>query len=59
MYHNQLLLTKFGTILQYVKNAQKTEQLTKKTWGQGWVVLVVSTKWRIHKEEIGNYWLKT
>ena len=22
-------------------NAQKTEQLTKKTWGQGWVVLVV------------------
>ena len=68
IYHNLLLLTKFGTILQYVKNdvnifivdynAQKTEQLTKKTWGQGWVVLVVSTKWQIYKEEIGNYWLK-
>ena len=48
---------KMMSIVDY--NAQKTEQLTKKTWGQGWVVLVVSTIWQIHKEEIGNYWLKT
>ena len=50
--HNQLLSTKFGRILQYVINdvncaaCQKTEQLTEKTWGQGWVVLIVTTKWR-------------
>ena len=48
---------KMMSIVDY--NDQKTEQLTKKTWGQGWIVLVMSTKWRIHKEEIGNYWLKT
>ena len=27
-------------------NCQKTEQLTEKTWGRGYVVLVMSTKWR-------------
>ena len=26
--------------------SKKTGQLTEKTWGRGWVVLVVSTKWR-------------
>ena len=48
---------KMMSIVDY--NAQKTEQLTKKTRGQGWVVLVVSTKRGIHKDEIGNHWLKT
>ena len=43
---------KMMSIVDY--NAQKTEQLTKKTWGQGWVVLVVSTIWQIHKEEEGG-----
>ena len=37
---------------------QKTEHLAEKTWGRGWVVLVVSTKWRnislLHGEEIGE-----
>ena len=33
-----------STVAQH--NCQKAEQLTKKTWWQGWVVLVVSTKWR-------------
>ena len=32
------------SILQH--NWQKTGQLTKKSWGRGWVVLVVSTKWQ-------------
>ena len=27
-------------------NWQKTGQWTEKTWGRGWVVLVVSTKWQ-------------
>ena len=48
---------KMMSIVDY--NAQKTEQLTRTTREQGFVFLVVSTKWRIHKEEIGNYWLKT
>ena len=48
---NQLLLPKFGRILQYwtvdVKSAaklQSIETLTEKTWGRGWVVSVVRTK---------------
>jgi len=27
------------------QNFQIIEHLTKETWGRGWVVLVVSTKW--------------
>ena len=49
--HNQLLMTKFGRILclarKWVKNApflQVNAPLTEKTWGRGWVVLVVETK---------------
>ena len=56
IHHNQLLL-EFGTnfvILNRwrqndVKSAawlQVIEPLTIKTWGRGWVVLVVRTKWR-------------
>ena len=56
IHHNQLLLTKFGRLCDYCDylwkmtsilqhNCQKTGQLSKKTWGWGWVVLVVSTKW--------------
>ena len=51
IHHNQLLLTKLGRILPYwtddVESAaqlQIIEPLTKKTLGQGWVVLVVNTK---------------
>ena len=54
IYHNWLLsnnLEEFcnmwkmtSTVAQH--NCQKAEQLTKKTWWRGWVVLVVSTKWR-------------
>ena len=57
IHHNQLLLTKFGknfVILNRwrqndVKSAawlQVIEPLAIKTWGRGWVVLVVRTKWR-------------
>ena len=57
IHYNQLLLIKFGknfVILNGwrqndIKSAawlQVIEALTKKTWGQGWVVLVVRTKWR-------------
>ena len=35
---------KMTSILQH--NCQKPVQLTKKTWGRGWIVFVVSTKWR-------------
>ena len=56
IHHNQVLL-EFGTnfvILNRwrqndVKSAawlQVIEPLTIKTWGRGWVVLVVRTKWR-------------
>ena len=45
-YHNQLLSTKFGRILGYGEMTSIIEQITEKTWGRGWVVLVVSTKWR-------------
>ena len=57
IHHNQLLLIKFrknfvilnGWRQNDIKSAawlQVIEALTKKTWGQGWVVLVVRTKWR-------------
>ena len=48
IHHNQLLLTKFGRFLWYVKNdingactanCQIIELLTEKTWGQGWVLI--------------------
>ena len=57
IHHHQLLLTKFGNNFVIMKrwhqNAVKSaawlqviEPVTKKTWGWGWVVLVVGTKWR-------------
>ena len=51
IHHNQLLMTKFGRILclprkwcQKCSLLQVNEPLTEKTWGRGWVVLVVKTK---------------
>ena len=51
IHHNQLLMTKFGKILcltgkwrQKCSLLQVNAPLTKKTWGRGWVVLVVKTK---------------
>ena len=51
IYHNPLLLTKFGRILfltrkwrQKCSPLQVNAPLTEKTWGRGWVVLVVKTK---------------
>ena len=59
IHHNQLLLIKFGKYFVIlngwrqndIKSAawlQVIDLLTKKTWGRGWVVLVVTcrTKWR-------------
>ena len=57
IHHNQLLLIKFGrnfvTLngwrLNDIKSAawlQVIEALNEKTWGPGWVVLVVRTKWQ-------------
>ena len=57
IHHKQLLLTKFGNNFVIMKrwhqNAVKSaawlqviEPVNKKTWGRGWVVLVVRTKWR-------------
>ena len=49
IYHNWLLsnnLKEFCNMWKMAqRNCQKAEQLTKKTWWRGWVVLVVSTKW--------------
>ena len=52
IHHNQLLLTKFGRILCLTRKWRKkcsllqvNEPLTEKTWGRGWVVLAVKTKW--------------
>ena len=52
IHHNQLLMTKFGRILcltrkwrQKCRPLQLKAPLTEKTWGRGWVVLVVKTKW--------------
>ena len=49
--HNQLLMTKFGRILCLTRKwrqkwspLQVNEPLTEKTWGRGWVVLVVKAK---------------
>ena len=55
IHHNQLLMTKFGRIWCLTKkwrqkcsllqvNEPLTEK-TEKTWGRGWVILVVKTKW--------------
>ena len=51
IHNNQLLLTKSGRNLPYwtddVKSAAKLqiiELVTEKSWGRGWVVLVVRTK---------------
>ena len=51
IHHNQLLMTKFGRILcltrkwrQKCSLLQVNAPLTEKTWGRGWVVLVVKTK---------------
>ena len=45
--------SKFGRILRYVKmtsivqqNCKIIELLKETTWGRGWVVLVVTTKWQ-------------
>ena len=51
IHRNQLLMTKFGRILcltrkwrQKCSLLQVNAPLTEKTWGRGWVVLVVKTK---------------
>ena len=49
IHHNQLLMTKFGRMLCLTRKwrqkfLQVNEPLTEKTWGWGWVVLVVTTK---------------
>ena len=51
IHDNQLLMTKFGRILclagKWRQNAaflQVNAPLTEKTWGRGWVVLVVNLK---------------
>ena len=53
IHHNQLLITKFGRIFcltrkrrQKCNPLQVNAPLTEKTWGWGWVVLVVAKKWR-------------
>ena len=57
IHHNQLLLTKFGKNVVILNRRRQNdvkgtaflqviEPLTVKTWGRGWVVLVVRTKWR-------------
>ena len=56
IHHNQLLSTKFGRILQYVKNdvdCSAKKQLTEKTWGR--VALVNGETFHsFHREEIGE-----
>ena len=51
IHHNQLRMTKFGSILfltrkwrQKCSLLQVNAPLTEKTWGQGWVVFVVKIK---------------
>ena len=53
IHYNQLLMTKFERILcltrkwrQKCSLLQVNAPLTEKTWGRGWVVLVVKKKWR-------------
>ena len=55
IHHNQLVSTKFGRRLRYVKNdvnraanCQIIELLAEKTWERGWVVLEVSKKMAEH-----------
>ena len=63
--HTLLLSTKFGRTFRYVKNGVKcaeklpdywTVNRKDPAWGQGWLVLVLNTKWRtfhsFHEEEI-------
>ena len=59
-----ILSTKFGRILPCEKwcqlgivqqNCQIIEPLTEKTWGRGWVVIVVTTKWR-NISLVGSRW---
>ena len=55
IHHKEILLTKFGKNFAYKLNRwhqkysasklQIIEPLTQKTWGRGWVVLIVRTKW--------------
>ena len=64
IHHNQLLLTKFGRILPYMERnrwRQIIEPLTKKTWGQDWVVLVkliittfIKTRFKIQQSWCGR-----
>ena len=50
IHHNQLLMTKFGRFLCLTRKWKNTAfsqvkaPLTEKTWGRGWVVLVVNLK---------------
>ena len=53
IHHNQLMMTKFARILCFTRKwrqkccpLQVKAPLTEKTWGRGWVVLVVKKKWR-------------
>ena len=53
IHHNHLLSTKFGRKLMtsiVQQNCLGIERLTEKTWGRGWVVLVVNKKigWKFH-----------
>ena len=41
------------------QNCLGIERLTEKTWGRGWVVLVVNTKMAEHFTRFTNCWLKT
>ena len=50
-HHNQLLMTKFRRILRLINQwresatfFQVNAPLAEKTWGRGWVILVVKTK---------------
>ena len=44
IHHNQLMSTKFGRILRYVK--WWCQSCGKLPWRRGWVALVMNTKWR-------------
>ena len=68
-HHSQLLLTKFGKnfviLNRWRQNDVKSavwwrviEPSTEKTWGQGWVVLVVRTKWRTVAEHFSRFTAK-
>ena len=62
IHHHQLLSTEFGRKLMtsiVQQNCLGIERLTEKTWGRGWVVLVVNTKMAEHFTRFTNCWLKT